>query len=346
MTIRSRRRLAGLMAATALAGVAAAQPAPQSAPPAYQLSKSVPLGAPDRWDYVVFDAPSHRVYVAHGDRVSVVDGRDGKLIGEVSGIPGGTHGTAIAAGRGFTDDGKAGEVVAFDPKTLQVTGHIPAAEDADGVIADPATGHVFVMDGDSGKVTVVDPKTGKGVTNIDAGGKLEAGVAAGDGRIFVEGAEKREVLVIDARSNKVAARWPIPACANPHGVAFDPAGHRLFASCVNGQMVVLNTDSGAVVATVPIGRGPDSTAWDPKRRLAFSSNGLDGNISVISQKTPDSYVALAPIPTALSARTMAIDPASGRLYVAALDVTPSATPGARPTPKPGTLRLMFYDPVK
>jgi YVTN family beta-propeller protein len=333
--------LAGLLAAAALSAPALAQPKA-----AYVVTKTVPLGAPDRWDYVVFDAASHRVYVAHGDRLSVVDGRDGKVLGEVTGIPGGTHGTAVAAGKGYTDDGKAGEAVAFDLKTLKTGKHIPAADDADGVIAEPVTGHVFVMDGDSGKVTVIDPRADAVVTNIELGGKLEAGVAAGDGRVFVEGAEKREVLVIDARSNKVTARWPIPTCVSPHGVAYDAAGRRLFASCANAQMVVLNADTGAVVATVPIGRGTDSAAWDPKRKLAFSSNGLDGTISVIAQTGPDSYAALAPIPTALSGRTMAIDPASGRLYVAALDVTPAATPGARPTPKPGTLHLLFLDPAK
>src|SRR5665213_29178 len=100
------RILAGLLAAAALAGPAAAQPKP-----AYALTKTVPLGAPDRWDYVVFDAASHRVYVAHGDRLSVVNGRDGKVLGEVTGIPGGTHGTAVATGQGFTDAGKAGAAV-------------------------------------------------------------------------------------------------------------------------------------------------------------------------------------------------------------------------------------------
>jgi YVTN family beta-propeller protein len=331
--------LAGLLAA-ALASSAAAQPKP-----GYVLTKTVPLGSPDRWDYVVFDAASHRVYVAHGDRLSVVDGHDGKVLGEVAGIPGGTHGTAVAGGKGYTDDGRAGEAVAFDLKTLQTTKHIPAADDADGIVSEPTTGHVFVMDGDSGKVTVIDPKADAVVTNVELGGKLEAGVASGDGKVFVLGAEKREVLTIDAKSNTVAARWPIPTCVSPHGVAYDAAGHRLFASCVNSQMVVVNVDTGAVVATVPIGRGTDSAAWDPKRKRAFSSNGMDGTISVISQKAPDSYEALDPVPTAVSGRTMAIDPASGRLYVVAADVNPPATPGGRPQAKPGTLRLMFYDPV-
>jgi len=335
------RFIACVLAAAALTAPAVAEPTAS-----YVVTKTVPLGAPDRWDYVVFDPSSHRVFVAHGDRVSVVDGRDGKVVGEVSGIAGGTHGTAVAAGKGYTDDGKAGEALAFDLKTLKITKHLPAAEDADGIVAEPVTGHLFVIDGDSGKVTVIRPSTDAVVTNVDLGGKLEAGVAAGDGRVFVLGAEKREVLAIDARNNKVTARWPIPTCVSPHGVAYDAAGHRLFASCVNSQMVVLNANTGAVVATVPIGRGSDSAAWDPKRKLAFSSNGFDGTISVIAQKTPDSYVALTAIPTAISARTMALDPATGRLFVATLDVTPAASPGERPTPKAGTLRLLFLDPVR
>jgi DNA-binding beta-propeller fold protein YncE len=339
MKVRSAALCGLILIGAALATSAAAQPG------AYRLTKTVPLGAPDRWDYVVFDAPSHRVYVAHGDRVSVVDGRDGKVLGEVTGVAGGTHGVAVAAGKGFTDDGKAGEAVVFDLQTFKTGKRIPAADDADGVITEPVTGHVFVMDGDSGKVTVIDPKAEAQIANLDLGGKVEAGVAAGDGRVFVEGAEKREVVVIDARTNRITTRWPIPTCTNPHGAAFDAAGRRLFATCVNGQMVVLNTDTGAVVATVPIGKGTDSAAWDPKRKRAFSSNGFSGDVSVIAQKTADSYAELPTVPTALTARTMAIDPASGRLFVVALDVTPPATPGGRPQPKPGTLRLMFYDPA-
>jgi YVTN family beta-propeller protein len=340
MTTGYRALLGAALAALTL-GAAAAQPQA----PAYRLVKSVPLGSPDRWDYVIFDPASHRVFVAHGDRVSVVDGRAGRVVGEVLGMPGGTHGTAISAGQGFTDDGKAGEAVAFDLKTLKVLKRIPAAEDADGVITDPASGHIFVMDGDSGKVTVIDPKTDTLITNIEGGGKLEAAVAD-RGRVFVNGAEKREVFVIDTRNNQITAHYPIPTCVSPHGIDLDAAGHRLFVSCLNSQLVALNTETGAVVATLPIGKGSDAVTWDPKRKLVFSSNGLDGTISVIRQTTPDSYVALAPIPTALSARTMAIDPASGRLYVAALDLEPNATPGARPKPKPGTLRLMFFDPSR
>jgi DNA-binding beta-propeller fold protein YncE len=341
-----------LLSITAACAVVAAAVAPAvraaDAPPSYRLVKSVPLGAPDRWDYVVFDAPSHRVYVAHGDKVTVVDGRDGKIVGQIEGMPGGTHGIAIsaAAGKGYTDDGKAAQAVAFDLKTLKTGARIATVGDADAVTFDAASGHVFVVGGDAGKLGVIDPKTDTQVATVDGGGKLEFAVSDDRGHLYVNGEEKREIVRVDTKSNKVDAHWPMPNCASPHGLAIDKAGHRLFASCVNGLMTVLNTDTGAVVATAPIGKGTDAAAYDPKRKLAFSSNGFDGNITLIQQKTADAYAPAGSVETAISGRTMSLDPATGRLYVAAFEMEPSATPGGRPKPKVGTLRLMFLDPVK
>src|SRR6202012_6064588 len=105
---------------------------PAAAPgPAYVPAGAVALGGPDRWDYVVADPDSGRVYVAHGNLLALVDGGAGKLIVQCDAAPGGTHGTGIVAGKGFTDDGKAGQAVVFDLKTLKVTGRIPAQVDAD-----------------------------------------------------------------------------------------------------------------------------------------------------------------------------------------------------------------------
>jgi DNA-binding beta-propeller fold protein YncE len=109
----------------------------------------------------VFDPDSHRIYVAHGDTVSVVDGLGGAVLGTVEGMPGGTHGVAIShgTGKGYTDDGKAGVAVEFDLQTLKVVKRIKAQSDADGIVFDPPRDHIFVIDGDSGKLTVIDPKT-------------------------------------------------------------------------------------------------------------------------------------------------------------------------------------------
>lgn len=325
----------------------------QSAP-GYHITRTVPLGLPDRWDYVVYDPAGHRVYVSHGDHVTVVDGHSGEVIGQVEGFPGGTHGIAIAtaSGRGYTDDGRAGEAGAFDLQTLKVQPHLKAAPDADAMVFDPASGHVFVINGDPGTVTVIDPKADRVIATVEAGGKLEYAVADGKGKLYVNGEEKKEIVRIDTTTNQVEARWPIANCESPHGLAVDTMNHRVFSSCVNKVLVVVNTDSGATVATMPIGAGSDAAAFDSKRRLVFSSNGRDGTLSVIQEKDPNTFVALGEIKTAITARTMAVDPESGRIYLVAADIDSSAAPAAGSQPGPprrpalvaGSTKLLFVDP--
>jgi len=334
-----RRQLAAALA-IAFAG-------PALAAPAYTLTKSTALGAPDRWDYVVFSPDTERVYVAHGDRVAVIQAQSGALVGEVQGISGGAHGSAISAatGQGFTDDGRNGLAIVYNLKTLKITQQIRADKDADAIASDGASGHVFVIEGDPGAITVIDPKTDAVAATIKVGEKMEYGAADGKGALFVAGAEKRDLLKIDVRTNTVIDRWPTPDCVAPHGLAVDAEHRRAFMGCVNSVMMVVDTENGAVVAKLPIGRGNDAVAYDPKRKRVFSSNGIDGTISVYQALSPDTYQALDTISTAVSGRTMAVDPKSGRLFVAAADVDPPSTPGGRPRPKPGTLRLMMLDPV-
>jgi YVTN family beta-propeller protein len=320
-------------------------------PPAYKLAMTVALGSPDRWDYVVFDPDSDRVYVAHGSEVSVVDGQKGTVIGTIGNLPGGTHGIGIstATGTGYTDDGKAGVAVPFNLATLKTSAPIPTAPDADGIVFDPASNHMLVINGDSGSVTVIDPVKNKPITTIDAGGGLEFGLVDGRGKFFVDGAEKGEIVRIDTMSNAVDAHWPMPGCVKPHGIAMDMATRRIFATCANQVMVVVDADNGKNIATLPIGSYTDFAAFDPVRKLAFSSNG-DGTLSVIQEKDANTFVALASVKTALSARTMAIDPKTGRLFLAAADVAkvdPPATPGGRPHVEfvPGSLKLLVFDPT-
>jgi DNA-binding beta-propeller fold protein YncE len=322
----------------------------------FRMTRSVPLGAPDRWDYVVYDSPSHRVYVAHSDRVTVVDGRSGRIVGEIKGMPGGTHGIAIshAAGLGYTDDGRAGEAVAFSLKTLRVVKRLQAAPDADAVTIDPTSGHVFVVDGDPGLLTVIDPKRDRVLVTVHVGSKMEYPVAGDNGKLYVNGVEKREIFRVDTATNQVDATWPIPQCEAPHGLAIDTATHRLFSSCENGRLVIVNADTGATVATLPIGRGTDAAAFDPTHKLIFSSNGMDGTLSVIREVDANAFVPAGTIKTALSARTMSVDPVSGRVFVAAADTNAKAMAAfmaarraGRRGPSPfvrGSLKLLVFDP--
>lgn len=333
-------RLAALLIA-AVASAAVVAPAPT-----YSLAKSVPLGAPDRWDYVVYDDQSNRVFVAHNDRLAVIDAGTGTLVGEVQGITGGTHGSAVSlpTGQGFTDDGHNGKAVAFDLHTLKVTHVIPADVDADALALDRLTGHLFVIEGDPAAITVIDPKTDAPIASIKAGVKLEFAVPDNRGSIYVAGEGNGDVLKVDARSNTIVNRWPTSGCTSPHGIAVDVSAHRVFMGCSNSVMMVVDTLSGRTVAKLPIGRGSDAVAFDPVRKRVFSSNGRDGTISVYQEVTPDRYAALPSIQTIVSARTMSLDPKTGRLFVAGADTEPAATPDARPRMKPGSLRLMIFEP--
>jgi YVTN family beta-propeller protein len=332
-------RLAIGAACLALAAAAAAAPA-------YTLTKTTALGLPDRWDYVVSDAPTGRVYIAHGDRLAVLDARSGALAGEVEGIAGGAHGVGISAarGQGFTDDGQNGLAIAFDLKTLKITKRIPTDKDADAIATDARSGHVFVISGDPGTIAVIDPKTDTVAATIKVGEKMEYAASDDRGSLYVAGVEKSDLLRINTRTNAVVARWPTPDCLRPHGLAVDKVGRRVFMGCVNSLMMVVDADSGRVIAKLPIGRGNDAVAYDPKRRRVFSSNGLDGTVSIFQQTSPDAYQSLDTIPTAVSGRTMALDPASGRLFIVAIDTDPSPTPGGRPRPRPGTTRVLLLDP--
>jgi len=323
----------------------------------YRVTKEVALGAPERWDYVIYDAPSHRVFVAHGDRVTVVDGNEGTIVGQVEGLKGGTHGIAIAhdAGLGYTDDGEAGQGAAFSLKTFKVVKRLKAQDDADAVTIDAVSGHVFVVNGDPGTLTVIDPKSDSVVATVSTGSKLEYPVAGDNGKLYVNGVEKRVIYRIDTASNQVDATWPIADCESPHGLAMDTMTHRLFSSCENQKLVVVNSDSGAVVASLPIGRGSDAAAFDPTRKLIFSSNGIDGTISILREVDADHFESVGTVKTRVSGRTMAVDPGSGRIFIAAAqpdeakmaDYQAARAAGKRVRPPlvPGSLKLLFLDPA-
>jgi YVTN family beta-propeller protein len=341
-----------LLAPAAFAPGFAAAAAP-TAMPAYRITHTVALGAPDRWDYLSFDPATQRLFVAHGDRVTVLDGRDGSVLGQVEGFPGGTHGIGIvnALGRGYSDDGRAGTAGSFDLRTFKLLHTIKAGDDADAVTFDPPSGHIFVVNGDPGTLTVIDPKVDAAIATVSAGSKLEFAVSGLNGKLYVNAPGKGEIVRIDTHSNQADAHWPVPSCKDSTGLAIDTDTHRLFSSCRNGVLAVVDADDGSTVASLPIGRGTDAAAFDPKRRLVFSSNGTDGTISVIAELDANTFRPLGTIATAVTARTMTLDPQSGRLYVAAAEVDQAAQAAAAPAPRPraplvaGSLKVLYLDPT-
>jgi hypothetical protein len=158
-----------------------------------------------------------------------------------------------------------------------------------------------------------------------------------------------KLVELDAKSLTVKATWALPDCANPSGLALDAAHHRLFSVCENQVMAVTDSVSGKQVAKVVIGKGPDAAAYDADLGLVFSSNGLDGTLTVIHQETPDEYRVVATVTTQVSARTMTLDPATHRIFLAAakLGPPPPATeeqPHPRPAIVPNSFNILVAQP--
>ena len=183
---------------------------------------------------------------------------------------------------------KAGIAVSFDPKTFKIVHRMKAEDDADGIIFDKMSGDIFVIDGDSGKLTRVNPKTDKPIATIDGAGGLEFGVSGENGKLYVDGAEKNEIVRVDVKSNTADAHWPLTGCTRPHGLAIDTKTKRLFASCSNKVMAVMDAETGTVLANVAIGDGTDFAMFDAKTNLAFSSN-RDGTLSIVEEKSPGEF---------------------------------------------------------
>lgn len=343
---------AGFLLPLALVLSTGAASAAQTPAPAYTSAEQISLGNGERWDYVTFDPVDHRAYVAHGDHVTVVDTEKHMAVGDIGTFPGGTHGIAIVhdAGIGYTDDAKAGEVIAFDLKTLQVVKKLKGDEDADGIIYDEPSKHVFVINGDSGTITVIDPRVNDVVATIRVGAGLEAAETDNKGKLFVDGVDKHDIVVIDTKTNLILARYVMDGCERPHGIAVDAKARRVFATCINKIGIVLDADNGKLIAKLPIGASSDGAVFDAKRKLFVSSNG-EGTLSVIAEKDAGHFVAQDDVATAKSARTIAIDPASGNVFLPAATIDkiePPEKPGGRSRTSyaPGSLKLLVLAPQK
>jgi DNA-binding beta-propeller fold protein YncE len=310
----------------------------------YRITHTYNLGGEGRWDYVVPDPATHRLFIARQTRVMVVDANDGKLLGEVTGVNG-AHGTAVvnATGHGFATSGADGAVLMFDLKTFKVLAKIPAAEDADAIIYDSASNRVFTLNGDAHSSTVIDPKAGRLITNVALGGKPEYAASAGDGKIYANLVDTAEVVEIDAKSANVTRRWSTASCKQPVAMAIDTVHHRLFSGCRSGVMAVSDYQAGKVVATVPIGSGVDGAGFDPAAGDAFASNA-DGTFTVIHQDSADKYRVTQTLQTPQFSRNMGLDPGNHRVYVvsAKFGEVPAGSKG-RPPVLPGTFSVMVIE---
>jgi YVTN family beta-propeller protein len=304
----------------------------------YGVSRLWPLGGTGGWDYLALEPSGARLFVSRSDRVDVVETASGRRSGVVPNTAG-VHGIAFAPElkRGYTSNGRANTVTAFELDSLQVIQESPVdGKKPDAILYEPRLQHVFTANGASNDINVLDPMTLKVIADIPLPGPPEFMATDAAGTVFVNiEMDAGKLVAIDARTLKVKATWTLPGCANPTGLAIDAPNHRLFSVCQDEVMAVTDSSTGKQVARVAIGGGPDAATYDRDLNFVFSSNGTDGTLTVIHQDTPDQYRVVATVQTQMSARTMALDPATHTIYLAAAHFgdAPAPTPD-QPHPRP------------
>jgi YVTN family beta-propeller protein len=339
-----------LSQAAAVASLAAGtSPLP---PPVYTVSKSFPLGGSGGWDYLALEASGARLFISRGDHVDVVETVSGKLVGTIPNTPG-VHGIAFAPAlmRGFTSNGRSDTVSVFELDTLRIIQELPVSgKNPDAILYEPRQNHIITANAESANLSVLDAATLQVVATVALPGPPEFMATDGAGTVYVNiKTDSGKLVAVDGKSLTVKATWSLPGCANPTGLAIDAVHHRLFSVCQNQVMAVTDAVSGKQVARVVIGRGPDAVAFDPDLGLVFSSNGVDGTLTVIHQESPDEYRVVATVTTQVSARTMVLDPATHKIYLATakLAATPPATeeqPHPRPSIVPNSFGILVAQP--
>jgi len=226
----------------------------------------------------------------------------------------------------FVSNGHGDNVTVVDTDALKVTGHIAiSGKDPDAIVFDDASGHLLTMNGHSSNISVIDAQAGKELATIAVPGRPEFAVSDGAGQLFLNLEDKSQLVRVDLANKKVLNVWPLAPCDGPTGLALDKANHRLFSVCANGWMIVTDANDGHQVAKIAISKDPDAVVFDAQRRVILSP-GEEGKLSVVAQDDADHYHLVGNVPTQPSARTLALDPQTHTVYLAAATAAAKGKP--------------------
>jgi YVTN family beta-propeller protein len=338
-----RRRVTTLIQVTLSALIFAGAADAASAAPSYGVVDHI-QGPDGRWDYASFDPARRRVYVAHGASVTAID-VDTRTVSADLAKGAGLHAAFALPGGGVlvTTNGATDTVNFSDAASGAVLTAVVVGQKPDAAIFDAASGLVLVMNGKSGDVSLIDAASRKVVGLIPVGGALEFAATDGAGRAFVNIEDKGEIAVLDLKAKTVVARYPLKGCEEPSGLIYARDAGVLISACANGVAKVVRAATGEAVATLAIGAGPDAVLWDEGRKLAFIPSGRAGTLAVIAVRGPDDVAVVQTLATQPGARTGALDPKTGRIYLPTAKFAPAPS-GQRPTMVPGSFEVLVVAP--
>jgi len=295
------------------------------------------IGGEGGTDYLTAEPGTGRVFVSRSTHVMVIDGTSGKVLGDIPDTPR-NHGIALAPkhNHGFITSAGDSTVEMFDLKTLAVQRRIKVPTGGlDGVMYEDFSDRIILTNHSRpvGTVVALDAKTGDivGQAELEDNGP-EGAASDGKGKIFINNEGTSTIQVVDVKSMKVLASWPLAPCEGPTGIAYDRATNRIFSGC-GKTSVVIDPASGKVVATIANGDGVDALGYDPGEKLIYVPAGRDSNVTVARQDTPDKYTVVATVATMRGAKTISVDPVKHIAYLFQPEYGPP--PADAPPPQPG-----------
>jgi hypothetical protein len=334
-----RRMGLAILASALSAPIAFAQPTP-----AYVVSDHIK--APDGgYDYASFDPVHRRLYLSRAGGVLALD-VDTKVVTAHLTDGQRTHETLPLndGARLLVTDSGSNSAHLVDALSGKSLAELPAGEKPDAALFEPVSGLAVVVNGASGDLTLIDPAAKTVVGKIVIGGGLEFGVADGTGKVFINIEDQNQIAVVDIKSRAVLARYPLKGCDGPTGLAYAADAGVLISACANHVAKVIQASDGADLATLAIGSGPDAVLYDASRHLAFIPCGRDGVLEVIAVRGPADVAVVQTVKTGPGARTGALDPKTGAIYLPTLRYAP-AVGAAKPAPLPGTFELLVVTPA-
>jgi DNA-binding beta-propeller fold protein YncE len=303
----------------------------------YKVLKAAKVGGEGGFDYVYADADGRRLYIprtGNPARVTVYNLDTQESVGEIANTN--ARGAAVdpKSGHGFAS---SKPVAMWDAKTLALIKTIDVQGGPDGILFDPFNQRVWIFSHGAPNATVINSVDGAVVGTVDLGGAPEQAVTDSKGHLYVDLEDKDKIAVVDAAALKVTGTFDLAGKGGgPGGLAFDVKNHVLFASCHDpAVMVILNSDNGNIITTLPIGQGTDGATFNPATLEAFSSNS-DGTLTIIKENSPTSFVVEQNLKTMTRAKTLTLDSKTNHvLLIAAESAPPPAPPAGAPPPAGG-----------
>lgn len=314
-----------------------------AAPASYSVTDRI-AGPDGPWDYAKVDPQTHRLFVARGNAVTVVDLSGTSTATSIGAVTRGHAVVPLDGGRLLVTSGNDGTVRFLDIATGKQLASVTVGKKPDAAILDAPRHRAFVMNSDSGTVSILDTTAMTVTGTITVKPALEYAALSRDGTLFINNEDANELEVVDVAKGKLVKSIALTGCEGPTGLGYDAVHDRLVSACANGKAAVVDAKTRRLVATLPIGKGADAVIVDEARHLAFVPCGGDSVLDVLDLSGL-AVRSAGRVTTEIGARTGALDPATGAIYLPTAKFSPPTTPGGRPVAVPGSFHILAVRPA-